>query len=129
MSRSERYAGTCGGISLVEVLVALTVFSVGILGLLGTIVLSSNVSSRSERLDGAVALANAKLAQATCVTADQLEAQQGQDDRYSYVLSFEDRPGGLLAARMTVQWLERGGVREYTISKVFLPAQVPHGTD
>jgi Tfp pilus assembly protein PilV len=113
----------------VEVLVALTVFSVGILGLLGAILLSSNVSSRSERLDGAAALANTKLAQATCVRADQVEAQQGQDDRYSYVLSFENRPGGLLAARMTVQWLESGSVHEYTISKVFLPAQGQQGAD
>jgi len=115
--------------TLVEVLVALTVFSVGILGVLGAVLLSSNVSSRSERLNGAVALANTKLVEATCVRVDQIEAQQGQDGRYSYVLSFESRPGGLLAARMTVQWLERGSVHKYTISKVFLPAQERQGAD
>jgi Tfp pilus assembly protein PilV len=115
--------------TLVEVLVALTVFAMGVLGLLGAIVLSSNVASRSERLDGAVALADTKLAQATCALANQIEAQHGQDNRYSYDLTFESRPGGLVMGKVTVQWLESGRVQKYTISRVFLPTQEQQGAD
>ncbi len=109
------------GMTLVEVLVALTVLSVGILGLLGALLLGSNISARSEHLDAAVALANTKLEEALCTTADKLEAQQGQEDRFTYALAIENRSGGLMAAKMTVQWLEAGNVQEYTLSKVFQP--------
>lgn len=101
---------------------AMTVLSVGILGLLGALLLSLNVSARSEHLEKAVDLANSKLQQAICVKAEQLQPEQGNDDRYNYVLSMEDRPGGLMAAKMTVQWLEGGSIQQYTLSRVFLPA-------
>lgn len=110
------------GFTLVEVLVAMVVLSVGILGLLGALFLSSNVSSRSERLDGAVNLANLKLLQAICISSDKLQPEQGKEDRYSYTLSMENRPGGLMAAKMTVQWLEGGSTQEYTLSRIFSPA-------
>lgn len=122
MWRGRWYVFHHGGFTLVEVLVAMTVLSVGILGLLGALLLSSNVSARSEHLENAVDLANSKLQQAICVKVDQLQPEQGNQDRYNYTLSMEDRPGGLMAAKMTVQWLEGGSIQKYTLSRVFLPA-------
>ena len=122
MWRNDQNSFKRGGFTLVEVLVALMVLSVGILGLLGALLLSSNVSARSEHLDKAVDLANSILQQTICVTADHLQAQQGQEDRYSYAMSLEDRSGGLMSAKITVQWLEGGSVEQYSLSRVFVPA-------
>jgi len=110
--------------TLVEVLVALTIFSVGVLGVLGAIAKSSNIASRTQRLDGAVMLANIRLEEAICVPVDKLQARQGQEDRYTYAISMENRPGGLMMAKIIVQWLEGGNTQEYSISKIFLPAPV-----
>ena len=110
--------------TLIEVLVAMSIFSVGVLGVLGAILLSTSVASRAQRLDDAVVLANMQLEQAICVPVDKLENKQGQESRYTYVISMETRPGGLMAAKITIQWLESGEVQEYSISKVFLPATV-----
>jgi len=126
-SSEQRHHGRA--FTLIEVLVALSIFSVGVLGVLGAILLSTSVASRAQRLDGAVVLANAKLEQVICVPVDKLEAKQGQENQYTYAISMENRPGGLMAARIVVRWPERGDVQEYSISKVFQPAPVQEEED
>lgn len=129
MFENDRHLKCCRGLTLVEVLVAMVVMSFGVLGVLGAILLSSNVSMRSRHLDRAVTLANTKLEQAVCTTADKLVAQQGRVEQFTYWLSIENRPGGLKVATITIKWPEGQNIQKYTLSRIFMPAPPPEEED
>ena len=121
MYTNRQFVGRRDGITLVEGLVALTVFSVSILGLLAALFLSYNVSARGEHLDTAVVLARTKLQETISGVADAVPASQQQSERFAHAVTVEERPGGLMAATVTVQWLEGGRMQEYVLSEVFRP--------
>jgi len=127
MYTNRKSVGRRSGITLVEVLVALSVFSVGTLGLLAALFLSSNVSARSEHLDTAVALARTKLQETIAGAAGEAPISQQPNGRFAHAVTVKERPGGLMAATVKVRWLEGGRMQEYALSEVFRPVDPQPG--
>lgn len=92
------------GFTLVEVVVALFVLELGVLGVLGTLVLASETLGRAERLDRAASRAEAVVDSLSAGSAPDTVSQTLADVRVSWTvdgggrvdLRATDRDGGLL---------------------------------
>jgi len=109
--------------SLLEVLVAVTILSVGVLGVLTGFSLSTRASARAYRTDQAAAIARCQLEQALALPTRELEPGTGTSSRFHWTLDVEGKPHGLVRATVTVKWLERGQTESYRLSQVFVPRE------
>lgn len=109
------------GFSLLEVLVAMTLIGVGILGVLSAFSLSIQAASRSRGTDGATEIAQNQLDLAVHAPTDRLEARSGTSGRYTWHVSYSKGPDGLTTASVAVQWSDRGDKRLFTLSRWFDP--------
>jgi prepilin-type N-terminal cleavage/methylation domain-containing protein len=110
-----------GGFTLLEVLVAMTVLSVGIVGVLAAMSLSVRASGQAWRVDEVSRLAQNQLALAANLSVDQLEPSNGVLERYKWLVSYAEKPHGLVVACVTVEWMEEGQARTYRLCQVFRP--------
>jgi prepilin-type N-terminal cleavage/methylation domain-containing protein len=112
------------GFSLIEVLVAMTVFSVGVLGVMGTLSLSARTAGESTRLWQAVELAENQMEMAVSgILSSRETMQSGTSDAYQWVLRFDEKPNDLLLASVQIRWMERGERREFQMSRLFRPRE------
>ncbi len=111
------------GFTLIEVLVALTVFAVGVLGASAAFSVSMRAATSAGRLDQAVSLAREQLALAVAVSQDHLDPREATTDLFRWRVNYEAKPEGLVAATVVVEWLDAGVPREYVLAELFTPAE------
>ena len=111
------------GFSIIECLIALSIFTVGILAV-ATLVLSSigeNASAR--RITEATALAEARLEQLMALPYSDIVADQ--ETQGAYTVAWEVTEGDIVAETksimVTVSWWFRGRQRDVTVRHLFSP--------
>ena len=111
--------------TLIEVLVAMTILAVGILGILGALHLSAQAAARGFRAEEAAALAERELAGTIAVPRESLSDKAGTDGRYAWTVTITDTLASeqLKRVTVTVRWMEREQERTYQLSQIFLPRE------
>lgn len=105
------------GFTLIEVIVAMTILSVGAIGVLGTISLALQTSSESLRLSAATALGDRLLREVEATNGP----ASGSEGNFSWKLSFAEKPHRLVLASVAVEWLNRGKATHLVLSRLYLP--------
>ena len=121
--RSRPKRRNSGGFSLLEILVAVTILSVGILGVLAGFSVSTRAAARAYRNDQAAVIAQGKLDEVLVLPASELEPASGESGQFHWALEFEAKPLGLVRATVVVGWLEQGRPETYRLSQLFLPQE------
>ena len=111
------------GFTLIEVLVAASIVSVAVLGLLASFSLCVRASSRVSGLDGAVDLAERKLQTALAGPGGMPGALHGTTERYRWTVRFSEKTDQLTLASVEIEWLEGGRSRTYRLGQLFHPAE------
>jgi prepilin-type N-terminal cleavage/methylation domain-containing protein len=109
------------GFTLLEVLVAMTILSVGIIGVIGAMSLSMTASSNAARIDEASRLAQNQLELGVSAPGDGLEAKTGTSGRFMWSLTYQEKPHGLCSATVVVEWMEYSQTQSYRLSQIFVP--------
>lgn len=117
------------GFTLAEVIVALTIFAVGIVGVLASFSQSMRVGSRAARLDEAIEIAESRLELVTAAVEGTPESSTGSCGRYAWRATFAEKPHGLIQASVEVRWWERGIMEKFVLSQCFLPHQKRASSD
>ena len=115
------------GFTLVEVLVAITILAVGIVGVLAAFSQSMQVGSRAMRRDEAGAIAQRQLELATVQSVDSLHSRSGSSGPYTWTMTFQEKPHGLVRASVSVKWQERGQQQQFVLSQIYLPRGAGQG--
>lgn len=105
------------GFTLIEVIVATTILSVGVIGVLGTISLGLQTSSESLRLSAATALGE-RLLREVEVTGGQTSGSEGA---FAWQLSRTEKPHGLVLSSVSIEWKSRGKTARVVLSRLYLP--------
>ena len=113
-------SGRFKGFTLIEVIVAMTILAVGILGLMSAFSLCAQTASRGFRLDQAASVAEKQLELAVASPASNLEPITGSVDQYAWTITFAEKSYGLVLASVMVHWTERGVPQAFRLSQVFL---------
>jgi prepilin-type N-terminal cleavage/methylation domain-containing protein len=124
MCRNSNSRGN-SGLTLLEVLVALTVLTVGILGTMACFSVSLKAAGRAKASEDAVAFAQQKLADALCTPVEQLQPANGNTGRYQWALRLRELPYSLVSVTVEVDWLEQGSARQLRLSRVLMPEVEP----
>ena len=113
------------GFTLIEVLVAMTILAVGVLGVLGAFHLSMQAASRAFRVDEAAGLAERELQRAIAVPKESLADKAGTEGRYTWTVTITDPPASqrLKCVTVTVRWLERDQGQTFQLSQIFHPME------
>jgi prepilin-type N-terminal cleavage/methylation domain-containing protein len=110
------------GFSMVELIVALCLFSIGMLGAAGVLIATHNGTLYSKNFSEAVALAEEKIEALRRVNFDTVEGECGTaEESEPYTLSCEIAPYtdmGLKQVAVTVQWPYRAGMKEIMIASL-----------
>ena len=111
------------GFSIIECLIALSIFTIGILAV-ATLVLSSiGENGSARRITEATALAEARLEQLMALPYGDIVADQ--ESQGAYTVSWEVTEGAILAETksitVTVSWRYRGKQRDVTVRHLFSP--------
>lgn len=106
---------------MIEVLVALTILAVGILGVMAAFSLGTRTSSHNVRLAEAVAIAQRELELAVIVPTDSLTSSKGASEPYTWTVNYAQKMHGLVFASVAVCWTERGQGQVFRLSRIFLP--------
>ncbi|MFA6133454.1 MAG: prepilin-type N-terminal cleavage/methylation domain-containing protein [Phycisphaerae bacterium] len=114
--------GNIAGFTLIEVLVAMTVLSGGILGVLSAFSLASRSGRSGANLRQAVAIAQRELELIVNAPAGAALPQRQTAGRYEWQPLVEDLTPRLKRATIKVNWSEGGAAREYRLSQVFRSA-------
>ena len=109
------------GFSLVELLVALCLFSVGMLGTAGVIVSTHDASAHAREFSEAVSLAEAKLEQLNLVPYADLETEcaDGTSGSYSIHCEISGYADGMSQVTVVVSWPGKGTPWQVAASAVF----------
>ncbi|MAE63534.1 MAG: hypothetical protein CMJ18_04620 [Phycisphaeraceae bacterium] len=107
--------------SLVEVIVAMTIFAVGFAGVITAVSMSVRRAGDTYRSDRAVEIARRVMTVVTATPAEQRAAHGGEEDRYRWSVDLDRRPHDLVAATVTVRWAERNDMRTFRLHEIFLP--------
>ena len=108
---------------MVEVIVALSILSGGIIGVAGTFSMCSRAGSLNLRLGEAGMIAERELRLAVATAGDGSRAFRGESDLHKWDITFEDMSLGLVRATVVVSWRQQGQDRDFTLSEIFLPAK------
>jgi type II secretion system protein I len=109
--------------TLLEVLLALTIFSVAILAILSAVNISQRANSHAEKLQEAAALAQNQLELAVDRPADALSPKQGNDGLFAWSVEYAEKSQGLMMASAMVQWQERNEPQSFRVSQIFKPVK------
>lgn len=109
------------GFSLLEVIVAMTVLGVGILGVMAALSMSLRIDGESTRLVGAVEVAERELVAATLVPTGSIQATRGVDGTYQWTVAYAQKSEQLFLVSVTVQWMARSEAKQYRLSRAFRP--------
>ena len=108
--------------SLVEILVALTILSVGIIGILGVFSLGVRAAGKSDRYKKAIELAENKLELAASPASWAVRDETQSQDGLEWTMVTQDAPKGLKLTSIQVEWTERGKSQAICLSRLYLPA-------
>ena len=109
--------------TLVEVLVAMTIFAVGIVATVSGFSQSLKAGSAAGKLDRASALAQRELTKAITDYSGSGQAGAGTYEQFTWRLSVADRQQGLVMASIEVKWRQQGAERTFILSQVFIPPE------
>jgi len=112
------------GFTLLEVLVALLVLSVGLMGAMGALVLANRTARDAAKLQEAVRYAERELTLATQVAENQVQNKIESQGQFTCNVAYENKPYGLYLATATVRWSQRSQLQSYQLSKVFRPIRL-----
>lgn len=116
-ARNQRVAG----LTLLEVVVATTVLTVGILGTMACFSVSLKAAGRARASEQAVILAQQKLTDAMCMPVEEIHPAKGMSGRYQWQVRRRDLPYDLVSVSVEVDWLEQGEVRQLRLARVIMP--------
>lgn len=119
--KNQYHHACANGFTLIEVVVALTILAVGILGLLSAFSLCLRTQSQTLRLAEAVCLARQQLAEVIADPAGNWQNRSGDSDRYHWSVDFAEKPCDLILASVTVSWLERGQRQQFRLCQLVRP--------
>jgi len=110
------------GLSLVEALLAVSLFGGSVAGL-GSIILGSNsVAQRAWTLRQAVELAQNRLEIMKVTPPDNQYQQNGRDGALDWTITCRSKPMGLRLVRVQVNWTVSGRGGRYELSELLPPA-------
>lgn len=109
--------------TLIEVIVAMTIFAAGILGVVASLSMSTRAGGAALRQAEAARLAQNRMELATLVAEDEMQAERGEEGPYRWRLSYDGGDRGLMLAEVVVEWDEPRGPEAFTLRQLFLPRQ------
>jgi len=115
---TQRKKRVCGGFTLLEVLVALSVVAFTFLVLLQTDGLNASRTLHAGKLLGAVRLAESRMEELFSEGSEKLGSEEGQqeDESYSWERVVSDTAyEGLKEVRLTIRWVEGSREEEYVV--------------
>ncbi len=113
------------GFTLLEVLVAMTILGVGILGVVTALSLATQAGGSSLRLSEAAQLARQQMMLATSTTPEMLQPNEGIEGRYHWILTYDSKSDDLVLASIQVDWQEKGQTQTFTLREYFQPYVQP----
>ncbi len=124
MNECSRTEIKCNGFTLIEVLVSVSILTIGIIGVLEAFSLSLRAGSRAAHLGEAVSVAQREIELIAVASAsgDNLTPQTGRSGRYEWNLKLREIQHGLTLVTMDVKWLERGKHETFKLSQILLPS-------
>ena len=111
--------------TLIEVLIAVTILSGGILAVVGGFSVAVRAGVRAARMDGAVRIAQRELELMMLSGPEASPTSTGSEDRYAWQTSLSESREGLMMAAVVVKWSDRGEEQFYRLSRIFLPRRSP----
>jgi len=111
------------GFTLIEIIIATLILSIGITGIIGVFNTSIRATSRGDRVNIATSIARQILEPSVAVSADNCMPQEGSVGRYEWNLTYSQKPHGLMKATIVVKWLDKGQPETFELSRIFLPRQ------
>lgn len=108
------------GFTLLEILVAVMILSVGIVGALGVFTLSLRTGTQASRLGRATEIAQRELALASAAPGAAM-GQTGSQGAYTWQTKQVDLPEGLIALSVAVKWSRRGRPQTFALSQIITP--------
>ena len=113
------------GFTLIEILVAVTILAVGVVGAIGVFSQSMKAGSRAERLEKAIEIAQCELelAVATLNDPNQLQARETQSGLYKWRIALDEKEFGLVCVSVIVTWQQEGLREELVLSELALPTR------
>jgi len=111
------------GFTLIEVIVATLILSIGITGIIGIFNTSIRATARGDRIGVATSIARQTLEPSVAVSADKCLPQEGNVGQFKWNLSYSQKPHGLMKATVVVKWLDKGQPEAFELSQIFLPRQ------
>ena len=111
------------GFSLLEVIVAMTIFSTAVLGIVTAFSQATRASGEARREVAAVRLAEAKLLESTRVERGAMTDAVGEDEAGAWSVVYQRRSDGLGRVDVTVEWGSTAGPEEVTLYELFPPIE------
>jgi prepilin-type N-terminal cleavage/methylation domain-containing protein len=115
------------GFTLLEILVAMTILSVGIVGTMHAFSLSMRAGTEASRLARASEIARRELVLAAAAPSGGID-NDGAEDAYTWRIREMDQADGLLVVSVTVNWLDRGRPQSFALSQVVF-SRAPQDTE
>ena len=106
---------------MTEVLVALTVLSMGIVGVVGAFCHCQRAATGNLRFDEAAAIAQRELQLAMAKSLNNTSDIKGTSGLHSWTVTFQEKALGLIQASVVVRWPLSGRMQEYRLSEIFQP--------
>jgi len=104
--------------TLMEAVVAMSIFAVGVVGLLGVFTSSVRAYRDNERREQAVEIAQRKLTAVVACVAGAAEDGEGREGAFSWKCNVQPRAEGLTLGTVEVRWQERGRTERFELSEL-----------
>jgi type II secretory pathway component PulJ len=105
--------------TLMEVVVAMSIFAVGVVGLLGVFTSSLRAYRANERREQAAEIAQRELSAVVAGLAEATEGGEGREGVFSWKCEVQPRTEGLTLATVEVRWQERGRAERFELSELY----------
>jgi prepilin-type N-terminal cleavage/methylation domain-containing protein len=105
------------GLTLIEVLIALTILSVSVLGIVQSISVCSQNATKALRLAEATEVARREMVLAVMAATGGSPAAGG-DGVYQWKVKKTEKGKDLLLISVTVSWAEKGSLRDFSLSRI-----------
>ena len=100
---------------------AMAIFAGGIVGVLSVFSVATRSNANALRLEQAVHIAERELILAIAAGEEQLVDRESKEGIYSYSLKYQSKPHDLMAAMISVHWLQQGKKERFQMTRVFKP--------
>jgi type IV pilus assembly protein PilV len=120
---SKHHRGCCRGFTLIETLIALSIFTIGILAVAALVISSINENALARMVTEATALAEDRLESVQALAYEDIVTDQIVDGRYTVTWNVveDDIIVGTKSITVVVTWRYRGVDRNVTIEHLMTP--------